>query len=85
MNLNFPGLNFKDNNSYVRLRTRFKVNKNEIYCSDYTYKENRTSNSSPFINYIIDRKDNFLYIKFVLEEVKDFYKKNKSSIPSTGK
>lgn len=85
MNLNFQGLDFKDNNSYVRLRTRFKVNKNEIYCSDYTYKENRTSNSSPYINYIVDRKDNFLYIKFVLEEVKDFYKKNKSSIPSTGK
>lgn len=85
LNLNFQGLDFKDNNSYVRLRTRFKVNKNEIYCSDYTYKENRTSNSSPYINYIVDRKDNFLYIKFVLEEVKDFYKKNKSSIPSTGK
>lgn len=85
LNLNFQGLDFKDNNSYVRLRTRFKVDKNEIYCSDYTYKENRTSNSSPYINYIVDRKDNFLYIKFVLEEVKDFYKKNKSSIPSTGK
>ena len=85
LNLNFQGLDFKDNNSYVRLRTRFKVNKNEIYCSDYTYKENRTSNSSSYINYIVDRKDNFLYIKFVLEEVKDFYKKNKSSIPSTGK
>ena len=39
LNLNFQGLNFKDNNSYVRLRTRFKVNKNEIYCSDYTYKK----------------------------------------------
>lgn len=85
LNLNFQGLDFKDNNSYVRLRTRFKVDKNEIYCSDYTYKENRTSNSSQYINYIVDRKDNFLYIKFVLEEVKDFYKKNKSSIPSTGK
>lgn len=85
LNLNFQGLDFKDNNSYVRLRTRFKVDKNEIYCCDYTYKENRTSNSSPYINYIVDRKDNFLYIKFVLEEVKDFYKKNKSSIPSTGK
>lgn len=85
LNLNFQGLDFKDNNSYVRLRTRFKVDKNEIYCSDYTYKENRTSNSSPYINYIVDRKDNFLYIKFVLEEVKNFYKKNKSSIPSTGK
>lgn len=85
LNLNFQGLDFKDNNSYVRLRTRFKVDKNEIYCSDYTYKENRTSNSSPYINYIVDRKDNFLYIKFVLQEVKDFYKKNKSSIPSTGK
>lgn len=85
LNLNFQGLDFKDNNSYVRLRTRFKVDKNEIYCSDYTYKENRSSNSSPYINYIVDRKDNFLYIKFVLEEVKDFYKKNKSSIPSTGK
>ena len=85
LNLNFQGLDFKDNNSYVRLRTRFKVDKNEIYCSDYTYKENRTSNSSPYINYIVDRKDNFLYIKFVLEEVKDFYKKNKPSIPSTGK
>ena len=85
LNLNFQGLDFKDNNSYVRLRTRFKVDKNEIYCSDYTYKENRTSNSSPYINYIVDRKDNFLYIKFVLEEVKDFYEKNKSSIPSTGK
>lgn len=85
LNLNFQGLDFKDNNSYVRLRTRFKVDKNEIYCSDYTYKENRTSNPSPYINYIVDRKDNFLYIKFVLQEVKDFYKKNKSSIPSTGK
>ena len=70
LNLNFQGLDFKDNNSYVRLRTRFKVDKNEIYCSDYTYKENRASNSSPYINYIVDRKDNFLYIKFVLEEVK---------------
>lgn len=85
LNLNFQGLDFKDNNSYVRLRTRFKVDKNEIYCSDYTYKENRTSNPSPYINYIVDRKDNFLYIKFVLQEVKNFYKKNKSSIPSTGK
>lgn len=56
LNLNFQGLDFKDNNSYVRLRTRFKVDKNEIYCSDYTYKENRTSNSSPYINYIVDKR-----------------------------